>query len=256
MFLRSFLVLLALTTVISCDKKPVSAAQSFVNVFAPASIESFGLAGTKNIALTFDDGPGAGTAEILKVLKKYNIRATFFTLGEQALLYPGLMRQIEADGHIVANHSYNHKNLASGKLSSAYVISDLLKVHEAIAPYQNPTHGKYFRAPFGAWKADHVAALNANPVLKDYIGPIYWDIGGQMGKDCSADWVCWKKRVSVEGCLRGYVNETFRHQGGVVLFHDVNAKSAAMVSEYIPELIAEGYRFVTLDEIESLRKYR
>jgi peptidoglycan/xylan/chitin deacetylase (PgdA/CDA1 family) len=253
-------LVLAAALVTSCDSKNASNSDPKAasdDLFSPVSINDFGLRGTKRIALTFDDGPGSGTADILSTLKRYNIRATFFVLGKMAREYPDLMRRIAANGHIVANHSYRHSRLNAGRyLKPGAIIQDLSAVHDAIAPYQNPNLGKYFRAPYGAWLPQHATSLNANPVLRDYIGPIFWDIGGQMSSSAAADWACWGQRLSVSRCLAGYLNETNSKQGGVVLFHDITSQSAAMVREYIPEVIRRGYTFVTLDDLGQLSRYR
>jgi peptidoglycan/xylan/chitin deacetylase (PgdA/CDA1 family) len=66
----------------------------------------------KSIALTFDDGPDPDTTPIiLEILKQKNVKATFFVIGKKAEKYPELLRQIDEEGHIVANHSYSHHNL-------------------------------------------------------------------------------------------------------------------------------------------------
>src|SRR5687768_7615327 len=74
------------------------------------SVRKTPLAGT--IALTFDDGPSPiYTPQILAILKKYNIKATFFVVGANANLYPDMIRKIHADGHVIASHSQTHPML-------------------------------------------------------------------------------------------------------------------------------------------------
>ena len=68
--------------------------------------------GTNEIILTFDDGPTAGvTDKILDILKLHNIKATFFVVGANAARNPALMQRMADEGHIVGNHTMNHKNL-------------------------------------------------------------------------------------------------------------------------------------------------
>ena len=62
----------------------------------------------KKIAITFDDGPSLFTLEILELLKKYNVKATFFCIGKNIETHPEILKQVIADGHLVGNHSYNH----------------------------------------------------------------------------------------------------------------------------------------------------
>jgi peptidoglycan/xylan/chitin deacetylase (PgdA/CDA1 family) len=234
-----------------------SGSNDSADLFASSSINQFGLHGTKTLALTFDDGPGAGTAEILDTLATNQIRATFFVLGRSAKAFPDLMARIQNEGHIVASHTYAHETLTGGRYRGGpMVVNNLLQTHNVISYYQNPNHGKYFRAPGGAWPGRVAATLNVHPVLGAYVGPIFWDIGGSLGGGGAADWSCWKRRWSVSKCLQGYLNETAAKQGGVVLFHDITTNSASMVQQYISILIEQGYRFVTLDDLPSLSHYR
>lgn len=237
--------------------------------FATKNITQFGLRGTKKIVLTFDDGPAAQSTEaILDTLKKYNIRATFFMLGMRAAGHPEILRRMKEEGHILANHSYEHNNLRGsaykdGKESSKKILSDLGKTHHYISTYADPTHKLYFRAPFGSWLSTHPDLLNNDPVLSKYVGPIFWDIGGEVTLDkngkilAAADWSCWSSKYNFtpDKCAEGYLAETNRHQGGIILIHDITMNSAEMVEILIPKLIEDGYEFVTLDDITSLDAY-
>lgn len=70
---------------------------------------SHGNRSENKIALTFDDGPNPFfTEKILKILKNYNIKATFFIMGKWAVLYPQIVKKILAEGHLIGNHSYSH----------------------------------------------------------------------------------------------------------------------------------------------------
>src|SRR5688572_21894831 len=69
----------------------------------------------KVIALTFDDGPGRWTEPILELLKKHNIRATFFMEGSQVETYPEIARKVLDAGHEIGNHTYNHFNFNTPK---------------------------------------------------------------------------------------------------------------------------------------------
>src|SRR5580693_9202423 len=119
----------------------------------------------------------------------------------------------------------------------------------------------YFRAPSGAWKSAHAAILNSDPVLRNYVGPIYWDIGGDitMSRDgyvmSAADWDCWHLKWSAQTCAKGYLREVRRKDGGVVLMHCIHLRSAALVAAVVPALIEEGYKFVRLDQMPEYRQY-
>ena len=79
--------------------------------------------GKKIVALTFDDGPGPHTARLLDELNKRGVRATFFVVGTQVDHYPELIQRMEAEGHVVGNHSNGHKNLT--RLSAAGIKSEM-----------------------------------------------------------------------------------------------------------------------------------
>ena len=167
------------------------------------------------------------------------------------------------EGHVIANHSYSHANLGHRYATNPeLLISQVGKTNAAIAPYVRPGQGLYFRAPYGVWRRVHADILNQDPVLKNYVGPIYWDIGGNISYDDSgtlraaADWDCWAHDLSAEECGRGYMREIRRKQGGVVLMHDIRERSLWMLSIMLPKLVAEGYTFVTLDEVREYDQYK
>src|SRR5258708_2572876 len=89
---------------------PVAAGDADVRValFQQRTIFHSGLTHNHTIALTFDDGPNANTEEVLDVLKKYNIKATFFIVGNMAHKHPATLKRIAAEGHLLANHSATH----------------------------------------------------------------------------------------------------------------------------------------------------
>ncbi|WP_261376973.1 polysaccharide deacetylase family protein [Flavobacterium anhuiense] len=62
----------------------------------------------KKIALTFDDGPSIYTLEVLELLKKYNVKATFFCIGKNIETHPEIIQKVISEGHLVGNHSYSH----------------------------------------------------------------------------------------------------------------------------------------------------
>ena len=77
-------------------------------LFQTATIFHSGLTHAHTIALTFDDGPNAHTEEVLDVLKKLHVKATFFIVGNMAHKHPATLARIAAEGHLLANHSATH----------------------------------------------------------------------------------------------------------------------------------------------------
>jgi peptidoglycan/xylan/chitin deacetylase (PgdA/CDA1 family) len=238
-------------------KKPVQTAW-----LQERTIFRSGLRNAHTIALTFDDGPNAHTDEVLDALKEMHVKATFFIVGKQAHKNPEILARIAREGHLLANHSATHAFLGSQyDANPDMLLTQLRDVHDQIAPLMAPTDKFYFRAPYGAWKSAHAAILNADPVLRDYVGPIYWDIGGDITMNregyvmSAADWDCWHLKWSARTCAKGYSREIRRKDGGVVLMHAIHLRSADLVRQVVPALIEEGYKFVRLDEMPQYRQY-
>lgn len=231
--------------------------------FQETNVTHSGLVGSKTLALTFDDGPTNQTEEILDILKRSGIKATFFVLGEHVGAHKALMQRMRDEGHLIANHTTSHPRLGRRYVRNPdLLIKEIGGTHQAIAPFLRPDQGLYFRAPYGFWREQHAEVLNNDPILKHYVGPIYWDIGGQTTIDdegnatTSADWDCWRREWTADECAMGYMREIRRKQGGVVLFHDVRMRTVTMVAQMIPALQRDGYSFVTLDQVPAYNQYK
>ena len=230
--------------------------------FQPDNIYHAGLRGTHTVALTFDDGPNRYTADVLDALKDAGVKATFFIVGKMARAHPDILARIADDGHLLANHSATHPLLDETYVDNPDLLLDQLRdVDDQIAPLMPADARFYFRAPYGAWRPEFAEALNADPVLKRYVGPIYWDEGGEIAFSddgvvlSAADWDCWRRGWDAQTCANGYMREIRRKDGGVVILHCIQAQSGTLVSALVPALIEEGYRFVRLDEVPGYRKY-
>jgi len=230
--------------------------------FQQKNITHSGLRGTHTVALTFDDGPNAATVEVMRVLKEQNVPATFFIVGRMAKAHPDILAEVAANGYQLGNHSASHPLL--GKRFDAHpemLIDQIRQVHDEIAPLMKPGEKFFFRAPYGAWRSAHADILNADPVLRNYIGPIYWDAGGDtsISKDgyilSSADWDCWRRHWDAQKCAKGYLREIRRKNGGVILMHSINSHAAELVDAVVPALVEEGYKFVRIDQIPQSRQY-
>jgi peptidoglycan/xylan/chitin deacetylase (PgdA/CDA1 family) len=233
-----------------------------VALFQSRTIFHSGLRDTHTIALTFDDGPNANTVGVLNALKANNVKATFFIVGRMAHAHPETLARIAAEGHLLANHSATHPML--GRRFDAdpdKLLYQLRDVNDQIAPLMRPGDKLYFRAPYGSWRSAHAAILNDDPALRKYVGPVYWDIGGDIVKNddgyimSSADWDCWHHKWNAATCAKGYLREIRRKNGGVVLMHCIHSQSAALVADVVPALIEEGYNFVRVDQIPDYRQY-
>ena len=211
-----------------------------IALFQKDNIKHSGLKHNHTIALTFDDGPNSATAEVLEELREHDIKATFFVVGRMARTHPKILAQVAAEGHLLANHSDSHPKLGRRYVNSPpRLVAQIRNTHDEIAPLVRQTDKLFFRAPYGYWRPAHARVLNRDPVLRKYIGPIYWDVGGatSMTRDgyilSSADWSCWRRGWTAKTCAKGYLREIRRKDGGVVLMHSINAKSRALVSAVV-----------------------
>ena len=199
------------------------------------SVYAGDLAGKKLVALTFDDGPGPYTARLLDAMKARGVRATFFVLGSRVSKYPDLIKRMEAEGHVVGNHTQNHKNLA--RLSATGVKNEIetcaKKVEQLIG--HKPV---VLRCPGGS----------CNSTVKAYaksagLPILYWDV----------DTRDWESR-NVNAILRKSFQGNNRIQdGSVVLMHDIYSTSVDAAIQMMDRLIKEGYSFVTVPELLSAR---
>ncbi|MFZ2513965.1 MAG: polysaccharide deacetylase family protein [Candidatus Saccharimonadales bacterium] len=116
----------------------------------------------KTVALTFDDGPGQATPQILSILKQARVRATFFQTGLHATDHPDLVREVAAAGHLVANHSFEHKYPASvpGGWTETYVSSEISKTASILGKIANKPIC-FFRPP-GGYTTNIIAAAQKN----------------------------------------------------------------------------------------------
>lgn len=111
-----------------------------------------------NVYLTFDDGPHPEiTLWVLVQLKKYNAKATFFCLGENAEKYPEIVQQVLNEGHAIGNHSYSHLN--GWKTDNKIYLEDVEKCTKLLM--RNSNNGFYFRPPYGKIKNTQIKNIKS-----------------------------------------------------------------------------------------------
>lgn len=211
---------------ISKIKIPLSSVNSILaKPFKMAGINPDGTR-KKQIALTFDDGPNAKvTPKILKTLKKYNAKATFFMLGSQAMYNQKLAKKVASAGHEIGNHSFSHTNLVT--LSNKKIKAEINRTNEEIkrATGEKPT---LFRPPYGSIN-ERVRSQNKLPV-------ILWDV----------DTLDWKHRNPKT--LLTMVKQ-YSHDGAIILMHDIQPTTAQGLDSVLAYLQKQGYEFVTISEL-------
>lgn len=189
----------------------------------------------KVIALTFDDGPWPeSTAQVLDILKKNNIKATFFVVGRNVQNHPQLLKRVIAEGHAIGNHTWHHWYHFMNPEAAAYEIKNTTNIiYQTVGVRTN-----LFRPPGGIMHNGVVDFARNN----DY-AIIMWSSD-------SLDYT----RPSVQNLL----NNVFRNArpGGIVLLHDGGGNRSRTV-EALPEIInrfrREGYSFVTIPELLAMK---
>ena len=204
----------------------------------------------KRVALTFDDGPNAATTpRVLDTLAAEGIRATFFINGSR--VNDGnrdILQRIVDEGHILANHSQEHRNLAQQNLST--VRDQVSRTHEIIEDFATPT---YFRFPYGS------STCNTASIVRDEFEQHITGWNVDSGDWCFApdDGHCPASRFrhvpdGFRDDMVGWTMSQIRAKdGGIVLFHDIHAYTTNSLPEVIATIRAEGFTFTNLDDLET-----
>lgn len=181
--------------------------------------------GKKAIALTFDDGPGDYTEELLDGLSEYNAKVTFFVIGSKAEKNPETVRRAYEDGHLIGNHTYNHPRLTLKTPDEAKEnierCSDVIKEITGVKPF-------FVRAPYGDVSAYQLKKLNTF-----FIG---WSATTYDWTDPGEEEV-YKRIMKKAG------------DGEIILLHDTKEATVKAVLKAIPELQKQGYEFVRVDDL-------
>ncbi|MEC8853113.1 MAG: polysaccharide deacetylase family protein [Bacteroidota bacterium] len=165
----------------------------------------------KKVWLTFDDGPTPKiTPFVLDTLQNFNVKATFFCLGEQIEKHPEILKRITAEGHSIGNHSYSHPN--GFTTCTKKYLEDVKKCQEIIP------ETKLFRPPFG-----NIYPWQISKLKKEY-KIIMWDV---VGWD-------FDKNTSKEKCFLNVVNNV--GSGSIILLHD-NEKAQENLQYALPKII-------------------
>jgi chitin deacetylase len=188
----------------------------------------------KRVALTFDDGPWPPyTQEILDVLAREEVRATFFVVGRQVRRHRDLLRRIAGEGHLVGNHTEHHLNLllCSPRRARQEILWGAHTIAEVLG--QSP---RWWRPPYGFRTPWALLAARQH------------GMSAALWSACPHDYMRPEARVMVRRVLAQ------AHPGAIVLLHDGNG-DRSQTARALPAMIAglrqQGYRFVDLDEMLS-----
>lgn len=190
---------------------------------------------SNRIAITFDDGPDRRfTPQVLDILKKHHVKATFFLMGSRVKGHPDITKRIHREGHVIGNHTFWHPKLYAESIGRL-----VWEVQETDA-WIKKTVGytpKLIRAPYGGLTEENVVELGE--MGKSVIG---WSVDTQ-------DW----RQIHSEEIQRNLMKDL--HPGAIVLMHcagdwsqDLSGMTAAL-DELLPRLKREGYEMVTVPEL-------
>lgn len=190
----------------------------------------------KAIALTFDDGPSENTLKVLEVLKRKNVKASFFCIGHKIDEHPEIFKQIIKDGHSVGNHSYSHE-IPSGFFGAKKWEAEIRKCDQSVL-YHSGLKMNLFRPPFGV----------TTPKLKKAL------------KNTGHVSIGWSKRpydtvIANENLLFRKLVRGLK-KGDVVLLHDTMPHSVKLLERLLLFLREHDFETITLESLFKIDAYR
>ena len=184
--------------------------------------------GPMAIALTIDDGPSAFyTPQVLRLLQKYGVTATFCMVGARVTAHPGIAREVADAGHAIVNHTWTHARLSA--LAPAAVQDQMSRASDAIHNVTGRRPGM-FRAPYGAWSPTVLKLCG-----QMQLAPLDWSVDPR-------DWANPGVNTIVTTIMRN------TGSGSIILEHDGGghrSETVAALNIVLPRLLAAGFRFRT-----------
>jgi peptidoglycan-N-acetylglucosamine deacetylase len=203
-------------------------------------VVAHGRPGEKVVALTFDDGPSPYTAQVLDILARYQVKATFFLIGQNVERHPDLARRIVAEGHAVGNHTYSHPLWGAAETP----VHDMQELNAAETAIFRATGiaPNLFRPPHG-WRSPWMVRIAHSLGYR----VVTWNVA-------AGDWDRPQPQVIAEHVLSRL------RPGAIVLLHDgletqadpAMQNTVAALPLIIEGLQARGYRLVTVPELIQL----
>jgi peptidoglycan/xylan/chitin deacetylase (PgdA/CDA1 family) len=185
----------------------------------------------REIALTFDDGPGPYTPGVLIALNRLDVKATFFVVGQQEQAFRTAMMAAIGRGHVIGDHTEGHRRL--GSLSAADQYGELQGPLQWLAQFGLP-RPQLFRPPYGSYNADTLDGLRRLGMLM-----VLWSVD-------SRDY----ERPGVQRIVDGVVSAA--RPGAIVLMHDGGgdrSQTIAAIPKIVRRLRAKHYRLVTVPQL-------
>ncbi len=182
------------------------------------------------VAITFDDGPGKYTNDVLSILEKYNVHATFFVQGKSVASYASVLQRAVSLGCEIGNHTWSHVDLSK---SSASNIANQINSTNTAVYNATGVYPKLYRPPYGAYN---------KTVLNSIAMPaIMW----------SVDTLDWKTRNAAK-TLESVRKST--KDGGIILMHDIHKPTLDAVESVVKHLLMNNFQLVTVSELIQTRQ--
>ncbi len=187
-----------------------------------------------HIAITYDDGPHpANTPRLLDILAERNIKATFYVIGNNVNLYPGVLRRTVAEGHEIGNHSQTHCLLS--KLSDSQLRLEMQRCQDSIGRAAG-IRPRTMRPPYGG-----LVQRQRQLVFDEFGYPtILWSVD-------PLDW----KRPGASVIANRIVSSTAA--GGIVLAHDLHSQTVDSMPQTLDGLLRRGFEFVTVSQLIAMQ---
>jgi peptidoglycan/xylan/chitin deacetylase (PgdA/CDA1 family) len=186
------------------------------------------------------------------------VAGTFFAMGAHLEEYPDAILTLLAQGHTVGNHTYSHSGLVDLVTRGGDACNELLRA-DRILEAAGHQRLKAFRPPYGSWPEGASARrlvnrLNADERLREYVGPVLWDVSAE-------DYSFWERGRTAAECCDAYLDAIGHADHGIVLLHDSsekdpvrrNNRTLEAVTRLLPRLRRRGYGFVPLQFVPQIR---
>lgn len=181
------------------------------------------------VALTYDDGPGEYTNELLDCLEENNAKATFYMLGQKAEEFPDIVKRMEESGMGLGNHTYDHTILTS--LSAKQITDEVKDANDAIEAAAG-VPADTLRPPGGSYNETVQSSIDM-PIIK-------WSID-------TKDWATRSEEQTYQKIMDN------AQDGSIILMHDIHECAVKASLRAIPELIEQGYKLVTVQELAEAK---
>jgi cellulose synthase/poly-beta-1,6-N-acetylglucosamine synthase-like glycosyltransferase/peptidoglycan/xylan/chitin deacetylase (PgdA/CDA1 family)/spore germination protein YaaH len=226
---------------ITVDANGLVTDEVFRELPSPYRVDAYG-APSKRVVISFDDGPDPQwTPKILDVLKRYNVKATFFIIGLEAEKYPGLLKRVYREGHEIGNHTFTHPDISN--ISAQYARVEL-NLTERLMAAKIGIKPVLFRPPY---------SIDQEPDTADQVRPLeltqsmgYITVGDKIDPD---DWRD-DPRPSPEQITKSVMDQL--GHGSIILLHDGGGNRANTVkalSMIIEALHSRGYQIISVHEL-------